>query len=157
MLVANEPRSYREVIADAVRGPRPRVEVIVVEPGDLDREVGTLGPDLVLCSGATAAVHTGAPAWIELYPGGETLARIHLDGRNSTIANIQLAGILSIVDQAPMTRTGEIAHPPETPPTTWDFLPGSVSVLLRPGTSVPPKNSTSTRCPNLPHRPSCNQ
>jgi hypothetical protein len=106
VLVANEPRSYREVIADAVRGLRPLVEVIVVEPEDLDREVVTLGPDLVLCSGATAAVQTGAPAWIELYPGGETLARVHLNGRNSTVADIQLAGILSIVDQAPTTRSG---------------------------------------------------
>lgn len=106
VLVANEPRSHREVIAEAVRGLRPLVEVIVVEPEDLDREVGVLGPDLVVCSGATAAVRTGAPAWIELYPGGETLARIHLDGRSSTIADIQLAGILSVVDQAPMIRSG---------------------------------------------------
>jgi hypothetical protein len=39
VLVANEPRAYRETIALALKALRPEAEVIAIEPTDLDAEV----------------------------------------------------------------------------------------------------------------------
>lgn len=35
IVVAVEPRSYREDIGSAIRGLRPHLEVAIVEPGEL--------------------------------------------------------------------------------------------------------------------------
>jgi CheY-like chemotaxis protein len=56
VLVANEPRSYREAFAFAFRTLRPHVEAIVVEPEALEREALRLRPDLVVCDRVTPAV-----------------------------------------------------------------------------------------------------
>jgi hypothetical protein len=44
VLLANELRSYREVIALALRELRPGVEVIDVEPKELDAEAKRFSP-----------------------------------------------------------------------------------------------------------------
>src|SRR5437762_2668083 len=56
MLVANELRSYREVIGTTLQALKPNVEVLIIEPEELDREVERSTPDLVLCSHLTPAV-----------------------------------------------------------------------------------------------------
>jgi hypothetical protein len=50
ILVGNEPRSYREVIAATLHQLRSHLEVIIVAPEDLDGAVVQSGPQLVLCS-----------------------------------------------------------------------------------------------------------
>ena len=65
VLVANEPRSYREIFAAAFRHLRPRTEARAVEPRDLDGEAVRVRPDLVICDRVTAAVETAARFWIE--------------------------------------------------------------------------------------------
>jgi hypothetical protein len=99
ILVANEPRSYREVIAAAVHELRPHAEVITVEPADLDREVVHLEPHLVLCSRLTEVVETRTLAWVLLYPDGEARAVISIAGQRRTVANFAFCSLLSIVDQ----------------------------------------------------------
>jgi hypothetical protein len=66
ILVANEPRCYREVIAAAVHELRPHAEVITVEPADLDRAVVYRQPHLVVCSRLTEVVETHSPVWVVL-------------------------------------------------------------------------------------------
>src|SRR5439155_15198688 len=58
ILVANEPRSYREAIAGAVQVLRPHLAVITVEPEDLDEEVMCHNPGLVLCSRRSRVVES---------------------------------------------------------------------------------------------------
>ena len=70
IVVANEPRSYREAMAVACQVVRPQVEVILAEPADLDAEVARLDPQLVLCSWLTEDLRAGSRAWVVLYPGG---------------------------------------------------------------------------------------
>jgi hypothetical protein len=98
-LIANELRSYREVIATAIRQLRPNVEVIVTEPNELDASVERLCPDLVVCSKATDRVRSGVHAWIELYPDNEAQSVVSIGGRHSTVETIQFSDLLSIVDQ----------------------------------------------------------
>ena len=98
--MANEPRAYRKGIAEVFRQLRPNVEVFEAEKEDLDSEVGRLSPDLVVCSRATARVESQVPNWVELYPCCEARSVVNLRGERTTIEEIQLSDLLSIVDRA---------------------------------------------------------
>lgn len=100
VLVANEPRSYREVLATAFQGLRPHVDVLCVEPEDLDGEVVRLNPDLVFCSCLSEAVGSKSLAWVVLYPDGENRTMISIDGRHVTVADMQSEQLLSVIDEA---------------------------------------------------------
>ena len=104
VLVANEPRSYREVMAGALRRLRPLVEVVVAEPTDLDHEVLLHAPDLVVCSSLTEAVESGVSCWVVLYPGGDSRVEINLSGECSTSPGIDFEGLLSVFDRAESLR-----------------------------------------------------
>ena len=62
VLMAIEPRSYREVIGEAIRGLRPHLEVVIVEPDALEPEMARLDPELVICSQPSIAAANGRPA-----------------------------------------------------------------------------------------------
>ena len=99
VLMANEPRAYREVIAAAIRELRPGVEVITVEPDDLEGSIPRLAPDIVVCNRATGPVRDRVPVWVELYPDYAPWSVVSVRGVRSTLADIQLPDILSIVDR----------------------------------------------------------
>ncbi len=99
ILLANEPRAYREVMAGAVQQLRPQHEVVAVAPDDLDAEVLRLDPQLVLCSHLTPAVQAHPLTWVMLYPGGETRAEISIGGEHTTVGDLEFNSLLSIIDQ----------------------------------------------------------
>jgi hypothetical protein len=99
VLVANEPFVYREVISATFQELRPHVEVICVEPQDLDREFSRLVPHLVVCSGVTALVERAAIAWVELYPEHASRAVVSLGGEETTSDAIDFDTLLSILDR----------------------------------------------------------
>jgi hypothetical protein len=99
VVLAVEPRSYREAIGSAIRALRPHVEVAIVEPGVLASEVVRLDPDLVICGQPSIVGPDGKPAWLEYCPYDER-AELCLDGRRSKLADVQLSDLLSIVDGA---------------------------------------------------------
>jgi len=99
VLVACELRSYSEALAAAFRGLRPDIEVFEAEEEDLDREVERLDPDLVVCSRLTASVEDHAASWVELYPDHEPRSVISVLGERSTVEEIQLSDLLSIIER----------------------------------------------------------
>ncbi len=99
VLVASELQSYRQALAAAFRELRPGVEVFEVEEDDLDREVERLGPDLVVCSRLTSRIEDRAPSWVELYPNHEAHSVVSVLGERSTVQEIQLSDLLSIIDR----------------------------------------------------------
>lgn len=99
VLVACDLTSYREAIATALDGLRPDLDVHVAPPEDLDRRAEELRPDLVVCSRITRRVEELARGWVELYPGCEAHAVVSLAGERSTIEDMQLADLLSVVDR----------------------------------------------------------
>jgi hypothetical protein len=99
-LLANEPRIYREALAEALRVLRPTVELVVIEPEMLDAEVIRLAPQLVVCSHLTRAVRDIALAWVELYPEQTNLAGVRVSGQHWAIEDVELAHFLSVVDRA---------------------------------------------------------
>ena len=48
VLMANEPRAYREGIAAVIGQLRPEVEVKTVEPSALDASISRFSPDMVV-------------------------------------------------------------------------------------------------------------
>jgi hypothetical protein len=106
MLVANEPRAYREALAAALQELQPHIEVICIEPADLDRNVCQYSPRLVLCSRLTEAVETCCDAWILLYPDRANRAVISVAGRRTVVTNIEFSHVLSVIDEVePRLRT----------------------------------------------------
>jgi hypothetical protein len=100
IVVANEPRSYREAMAVACRVLCPEVEVILAEPADLDAAVVRLDPQFVLCSRLTEGLRTGSRAWVLLYPEGEARAVISVAGRCVTTGDLGFAALAALIDQA---------------------------------------------------------
>ena len=100
ILMANEPRAYREGIAAVISQLRPEAEIVTVEPNALDASIERFSPDLVICSKATDALKGGVRVWVELYPENAPLSVASIGGRRMEYAEIQLLDLLSIVDKA---------------------------------------------------------
>ena len=99
ILLANEPRSYRETLAAAFQILKPNTEVFVIDPDELDAEVERLSPQLVICSRATPTVETRSLAYVELYPEHGSVSVISVGGKRSTIAEIGLGDRLLVIDR----------------------------------------------------------
>ena len=100
VLMAIEPRSYREVIGEAIRGLRPHLEVVIVEPDALEQEMAHLDPGLVVCSRPEITSANGRPAWIEFHPYVQPAARIYVGGRRFELEEVELEDLLSVIDEA---------------------------------------------------------
>lgn len=104
VLLANEPRVYREVIADAVEKLRPLIEVVECEPESLDVEVSRLEPHLVICSEVSDAVRDESAVWILLYPDGEDRAEIGGSGEGVPLPlATKVADLLKAIDETELS------------------------------------------------------
>ena len=100
VLLANEPRSYRESIAAVFRQLRPGLHVQIVEPEALESSVVRFVPDVAICSRVTGTVRERVPVWVELYPGQEAHSVASEGGRRTEFDEIQLLDLISILDRA---------------------------------------------------------
>ena len=100
VLIANEPLAYREVISAAFKELRPHLEIYVVEPAELDKELLRLSPRFVVCSRRTELIERKACAWVELYPQHTYGAVVSLAGKKTTFEEMNFEILLSIVDEA---------------------------------------------------------
>ncbi len=100
VIVAIEPRSYRQVIGRALQALRPHIEVNVLDPDVLRAGIARLDPDLVLSNQPDTFAPTGRSAWVQFLPYEEPPARICLAGRRRELEQVELDDLLSIVDEA---------------------------------------------------------
>lgn len=100
VLLANEPRSYRESIASVFRQLRPDLRVEVAEPEALEYRVDQLRPHVAIFSHATQEVRMRVPVWVELYPDHAARSVAYEGGKRTEFAEIQLHDLLAIVDRA---------------------------------------------------------
>ncbi len=105
VVFAIEPRSYRQVMGEALRSMRPHLEVVVLEPGTLRAGVERLVPELVLAGCPDTLVPTGRSAWVEFRPYEKPPVRICLAGLRWELEEVELEDLLSVVD-----RTEELAR-----------------------------------------------
>ena len=99
VLIAIEPRSYRQVIGRTIQALRPHVEVVVLDPDTLEAGVARLDPDLVFADRPDAPAPTGRPAWVEFRPYEEPPAKVRMAGRRWELSEVELSDLLSIVDR----------------------------------------------------------
>lgn len=99
IVLAIEPRSYREAVGSAIRALRPYVEVTTVGPSVLASEVVRLDPELVVCGQPNTVTPSGRPAWFEYRPYDDR-AELCMGGNRSRLADVQFDDLLSIVDEA---------------------------------------------------------
>ncbi len=100
VLVATEPRAYREVMASALQELRPRAEILLIEPDDLDVALTRLRPHLVLASRVVETLPGCPLAWVILYPSGAATALICVGGHRVILDDIPFERLLSLVDEA---------------------------------------------------------
>ena len=99
ILMANELASYRQTLAFVLSELRPDVEVIEADSGSLNQQVLRMSPDLVICSRVTSLVRERVPNWVELYPECQTVSTFCIGGERSTLDDVQLSDLLSLIDR----------------------------------------------------------
>ncbi len=101
VVVACEPRYYREVVGEAIQGLRPAVEVVILDPEELEDGVSHLDPDLVISSAHPASLDPGGrSAWVEFVPYEKPAATVSIGGRRQELEEVVLEDLLWVVDQA---------------------------------------------------------
>ena len=100
VVVAIEPRSYRQVIGEAIRASRPDVEVTVLDPDTLGAALARLHPGLVFSNRPDTFAPEGTAAWVEFRPYEHPPARICLAGRRRELEEVELGDLISLVDEA---------------------------------------------------------
>ncbi len=96
ILVGNEPRAYRDVLARLFAMLGPGVTVHLADPDQLDDGIARIDPDLVVCSQLTNAVaaRTNWFMWPGTGPGGV----LRRNGTETTVDSFDLASLLETVD-----------------------------------------------------------
>ena len=97
VIVANEPVSYRSLLATELPFLRPDLRVLEVQPADLDATVALLQPAVVVCSRAGAHVRESGAALLFLRAGK---IDSYMQSQAGTIVNPRLADILGALDRA---------------------------------------------------------
>ena len=100
VLVAYEPRAYREAMAAALAVLRPEADIVAIEPAELGGMVALVRPDLVFCGAPTAAVREAVPAWVEVSADGGRVVEVNVGGEVSTVPDLGLEDALALVDRA---------------------------------------------------------
>jgi hypothetical protein len=95
----DEYRSYRDVIASAIRILRPCTEVVTSDFDALEEELARFDPHLVICSCPRPANSGGVAAWIELSLGLAGPARICIGGHYWEVQNPNLETMLKSIDK----------------------------------------------------------
>lgn len=98
VLVANEPRSYRQAFTFAIRTLRSYFEVIEAEPEFLDREMLRFRPDVVVCDQVTSTVEAIARSWLEIRVEKEALV-VRGSMLEFPLINVDLNDLLELIDQ----------------------------------------------------------
>src|SRR5947199_7579665 len=85
LVVANDPRSYREAIATAIQRLQPDVEVMVVDPADLADQVERWRPHMAISSVPVLRIRArdirmGDEAHEAYSGGGDGVRRAHDGG-----------------------------------------------------------------------------
>lgn len=98
VLVAMEPRSYREAIGYAITGLRPGIAVSVVEPEMLLAETARLEPEVVIHSRPEEPL-AGIVTWIGLPEDPALPATIYRGGQSSEVPDFDLEKLLAVLDE----------------------------------------------------------
>ena len=99
IVLANEPRAYRDVMAAAFRDLRPELEIITVEPDDLGAYLAQSEPAVVVYSQQGDGLPPRVFAWVLLYPDGENRATVSVAREQTSYADMEFDQLLGVLDR----------------------------------------------------------
>ena len=99
IVLANEPRAYRDVMAAAFRDLRPELEIITVEPADLGAYLAQAEPAVVVYSQQGDGLPPRVFAWVLLYPDGENRATVSVAREETSYADMEFDQLLGVLDR----------------------------------------------------------
>jgi len=97
--IEDDYRAYQEIIAEAILSLRPRPEVRPAREEDLEEELASFNPDLVICGCSNAGYSKGRAAWVVLSTAVDQLMGICLGGQQRKSKAPVLIELLSIIDE----------------------------------------------------------
>lgn len=100
VLLANEPCTYRSLLAAELPFLRPNLRVLEIDPAELDAAVARLRPAVVVCSRVLEKVLGLEFAILLLYPEGEDTLIRSVDGADQSMASPRLSDVLGAIDRA---------------------------------------------------------
>lgn len=98
VLLANEPGTYRSLLATELPFLRPNLRVLEVNPADLDSAVIHHRPAVVICSRVLETVSDIEFAILVLYPEGEDTLIRSFNGTVDEKVNPRLSDVLGAID-----------------------------------------------------------
>lgn len=108
VLIANEPGTYRSLLASELPFLRPNLRIQEIEPDELETTLTTLHPAVILCSRAPEHVHDAEVTILVLHAGEVDMS---LHSEDGAIANPQLSDILAAIDRAVLGSTPVLSPP----------------------------------------------
>ena len=99
IVLANEPRAYRDVMAAAFRDLRPGMEIVTVEPDDLGAYLAQAEPAVVVYSRQGDGLPPRVFAWVLLYPDGENRATVSVAREETSYADMEFDDLLGVLDR----------------------------------------------------------
>ena len=99
IVLANEPRAYRDVMAAAFRSLRPELEIVTVEPDDLGAYLAEAEPAVVVYSRQGDGLPPRVFAWVLLYPDGENRATVSVAREETSYADMEFDDLLGVLDR----------------------------------------------------------
>ena len=116
VLVAIEPRAYAHTIGAAINELRPCLDIRIVESSDIQLQVQSLKPGLVLCSRRRTLSDDDGSVWVKYNPyAGPAEAEIRIDGTIVEKRGLSLMDLVEIVDQMIDPKTIRNGHAVATP------------------------------------------
>ncbi len=100
VLLANEPGTYRSLLATELPFLRPNLRVLEINPAELDAAVTRLRPAMVICSRVLEKVRGVEFAILVLYPEGEDRLIGSDSGTTQAMVSPRLSDLLSAIDRA---------------------------------------------------------
>jgi hypothetical protein len=100
VLMAIAPTMYGQALAYALQMNRPQVEVVRVEPDELDGRPAGDQSHPVACNGSDDEAKALAPSWAALSYPRTVEADVYLGGRRSTIEDVRVEDVLVVMDEA---------------------------------------------------------
>lgn len=108
VLVAVEPLMYRETIASVLLQRRPHTQVRIAGPEELDQEVESFLPHLVVCSVLSEKIKGIASSWVHILYEDSLDANVSVDARTThRIHDVALDDLFGMLDE-----TEELIPPP---------------------------------------------
>ncbi len=99
IVLANEPRAYRDVMAAAFRSLRPELEIVTMEPDNLGAYLAQSEPAVVVYSQQGDGLPPRVFAWVLLYPDGENRATVSVAREETSYADMEFDQLLGVLDR----------------------------------------------------------